>query len=801
MTTQDLIKFYKNQRSEAKLGQQLFAIPRKIDMVDSQVMYYYVGDRRRVAVDFTKEICLHLRDIPWKPMSPDRYVIVQESTTPMEWLIQDGLLYPFLLFINGHMIRWENITVIASQERYDLLIHGLSEDLFSTINPTGVLDVETEVFTIRLPDSIEYYQGGYGLDDHTLFAFDEQGVLVTSGVGYILIQNYDTNVEVIDVNTGSNATFLFASDPMYKYFPENFCIFENGLYDGDAPVKVLATAAMVYNNTIPDTSKSYLVRIFHNTKLVTPSYDNVRKVNVANIQADLFAALQESDTTPEYMTSLSPEFDPPYDHDHSSTENDDSILEYLDQYDSMLFNRVYQSNQEFIDLEVDYAWITSHLDEDGNLKIPRRFQDGVNFYIIVLVNGELYEYYRMHKYEFGWFYCPIQNMQDGDTIELLYFKNAKNFELNANIAEDEPYLKLDPWIYNNDMRIFSKHTTDTYFNFPEDAQTMFPVDYTLEYDQNDDKALRIRFTNEYYYGKDIVIANCHRFQYQWFDYDNITTPTIIDSDGTTTSYFILDLQDKFYYDNEYDRFLVFYNGKRLINDLYRLVLPYRSTTPFTKAMLYLCVPIKEGDRVEVFYLPHHFNDIWTGNDGTSIMDEHGTITIDKSSLSFSLDSQLYSVWINARKLPNSAIKNISSTKLQITTDLTSTRDVRISTMISDEQIYTEFKDRFSNTESNWDKTIEQYGDHFTLLGMTAPTITDTDEPAFPETIPTVAVMREIIRNWYQANPLVDTTAPFIYDYDDVDQSIIFAQDAAGNDLLDVADSNATDNLNVDREWP
>ena len=52
-----------------------------------------------------------------------------------------------------------------------------------------------------------------------------------------------------------------------------------------------------------------------------------------------------------------------------------------------------------------------------------------------------------------------------------------------------------------------------------------------------------------------------------------------------------------------------------------------------------------------------------------------------------------------------------------------------------------------------------------------------------------------------ANAMVNTTAPFVYDYDDVDQSDIIGQDPGGNDLLGAADSNRADNLDVIRPWP
>lgn len=796
MTTQDLITMYKSERSEAKLGQQLFAIPRKIDIIDSQVMYYYVGDRRRVAVNFQSEICFHLSRFYTKPMTPEQYMRFQESTTPMEWLISDNLIYPFMLFINGYFIRWENIMIIASQERYDMLIVGLDPEFFEKVNPTGIIDVEN-VCTVALPDSIDYIQGGSPITPKTLFAFDEQGVLTSNDGAYIVIENYEENVEVLDFNPVTEPTFIFADDPMYAYFPENVFVFKGEKFDHNADVQILATAMMVYNNVLPEDDPNGIhVRVFHNTKWTTPAFNNLRKTNIENIKEDLFAALQGGETAP-YMEKLAPSFDPPIDPTKTIEENNAAVLDYIAQYDSILFNRVYRSNKDFIELEVDYNWIINHLDDDGNLKIPRRFQDGKNFYIIVLVNGELYEYYRMHKYEFGHFICPIQNIEDGDVIELLYFKNCNNITIPANFSENEPYLNLDKDIYGENLRIFSKETTDTYFSFPADAQTMFPVEHSIEKSADDDRFIRVRYTDSYYYGKDVVLASAHRFSYFVFDYDD--TYGVVDEENAVL-YYKVELQDKFYYCNDYDRFLVFFNGKRLINDMYRLILPCRSTTPFTRTEIYLCVPVGPGDRIEVFYLPHHFNDIYDEVNNMDL-DPSGTITIDKSKLDFSLDNQICSIWINARKIPASQIINISSTKLQVKADLTSMKDVRVTTMISDDQVYDELKSRFKSVVSNWDDAVERYQDHFTLMGIEQPTITDTDPEAFTEVIPTVAIMNEIIRDWYHGNSIVDITGPFLYDYLDVDQSAVMGTDAEGNTLLNEADTNLSNSLNVDRPWP
>lgn len=788
MTAQDAITFYKAERSGAKLGQQLFAIPRRDnEMIDKQVFYYYVGDRRRVAVDFTKEICFHLNYLRIKSLTAEQYLRLQESTTPMEDLINAGLINPFLLFVGGHFIPWENITIICSQERYDLLISGLNEEFFDAIN--GVDGIVESVYVLALPDNIEYRQGGFPIDGQTLFAFDDFGRFVKDGFAYITIQNFENNVELLDFQNPTESRFLFAEDPTYKYFPENVFMFNDGLYLGDATCNILGTAIQLFDGTIPETYTDLFVRIVHNTKLVTPTYDHMRKLNMENTKEDIFKTLSGEEPV-GYMELIKESFDPKYDTSISAAQNNSNILDYLAKYDSSLFNKVYNSNKSFIELEVSGAWILAHRDEDGYLKIPRRFQDGVNYYIILMVNGELYKYYRNHFYKYSYFYCPVQDIVEDDRAEIWYFKNASNFEFETTISEDQPFMALDQGLYNEYMKIFCKDTTDTYFSFPADGDQMFPVDYHLEFEDGNKKKLRIRFEDDFYYGKKVYLSSSRRFQYFLFSVE----------DTSDEWYYSIDLGEKFKYCNQYDHYIVFFNGKRMINDLYRLVLPYRTTTPFTKAMLYSCVPIRPGDRVEVFYIPNHFVDIY---DKSAALDvpENGLITIDKSLLGFSLDKDLCSVWVNSKKLPSHYLKNISSTKMQIVADLSSTKDVRITTMIGEEDFIDEFKTRFQSVDSNWDKAVDLHGNPAELMGYDIPTITDTEEDAFPEIIPTVAIMNEIIRDWYVSNAIVDTTGPFLYDYDDVDQSAIIGTDSAGNTLLAGLDSNREDSLDIERPWP
>lgn len=953
MTPDQLITMYHDERAEAKLGQQLFNIPRKNeDMIEAQVFYYYVGDRRRVAVDFKREICFHLNYIRSKPMTPEQYLIFQESTTPMEDLIRAEIIHPFLLFISGYMIPWENITIIASKERYDLLVKGLTEEFFDKIN--GADGIVESAYVIDLPDGISYSQGGYPIDpQRTMFVFNEEGEMVfdREGEGYIVIDDVEDVVDKIDFQDPPEV-FQFADDPMYKYFPENFITFVDGKYDPNFDFKILATSAKVIkleggggitvhaeddtSNNLPDQTEDNTeedrplpeeppvetdpedpgsepsetpetpeeplppeeetdptvhvsIRIFHNRKLCTPTYDNIRKVSLAATQEDIKKTLA-GDTGITYMQYLQESFDPKLDIKKDYLENKSNFLDYLAYYDSMLFNRVYRDDKEVIDLEVDYWWVMGHTTEDQLMRVPRRFQDGINYFIIVMVNGELIGSYQSSFYRFGYYFCPINGMiKEDDVIELLYFKHAKNFEIQTVISKEEKFLSLDKWIYGDDLQVFCKETNDEYFKFPADGDQNFPVPFHLEYNDSRKRNLRIRFENEYYYGKQVTLTSRKRFIYY---HANLQVPP----ESTGYKYFTVDLGEKFKFCNEYDRYMVFLNGKRLMNDLFRLVLPYRTTTPFSKAMIYLCVPIHDGDRIEIFYLPNHFLDIYDGvfanpsidefavringsryvfrnvseykirkelleslsdpesvppdfdammadgtlvhfsfrghdmtdrtvdltlhmplNDtiiplqyrGTDIewgsqphhLDETGLIRVEKDKLQFALDNDLCTVWVNARKLPPSWIKNVNATTMQIVHDLTSTRDVRITVMMSKDDVVPDYSNRFGAIDSLWDKACKEYGDPSELMGIERPVITNTDPEAFPEKIPTIAVMHEIIRDWYVASGAVDTSKPFIYDYLDVDASDVIGKDSAGNRLLGAMDSNRTDNLDVKRPWP
>ena len=801
MNTQQLIAKYHDERAEAKLGQQLFAIPRRSSMIDGQVFTYYVGDRRRVAVDFTKEICLHLRYLRTKSLTPRQYLRFQESTTPMVDLVEHGFIYPFLLFIDGYMIPWEYITIIVSQERYDLLIKDMPAEFFDQINgPDGIIH---DPQAIDLPDAIVYSVNGLNpppvIDENTLFAFDSMGKLTKNAneATYILQNDYTGYTKVTDVEFDrQEPTFFFSydrNDNQYKYFKENMFVFANGRLDESANPEVLATAVKLWdNNPAPESDEDPIfLRIFHNTKWVTDTRDNISRIDITNIniQYGILTSLKNPEYEPRYMSTVKIPFDVELSTQKPYAENKANALDTFAQYDSAIFNDVYKSKSRYYVLQVDGMWVDQHRDEEGYFRIPRRFQDGIDYYVIVMVNGTLFQYYRNHFYKGGYFYCPVQSIELEDTVEFIFFKDADNYEIASKVYEDDPYLNLDKTIYDSDLRIFSKELSpeNSYFSYPDDGLQIFPVDYYIEHENDDENNpnIRIRFNHDFYYGKDIMITSARRFKYFLFN---------VDEDASDTQLFSIDFGTTFKYCNEYDKFLVFYNGRRLINDYYRLIMPYKYTTPFYKAMIYLCFPFKAGDRLEVFYLPNHFVDVHVQPE----VSPDGIVPLSKMEIPTAIDKDMCIVWSNCKKIPKDGIMNIDNTHLQITQDLTSKHDVRVSMMLNDSDIDPEYRDRFIVNDSYWDQTVRYYGNVHQLLDITPPVIEDTDPPLIEDVIPINALLNEIIRDWYVTNVAVDVTNPFFYDYD---PSTTVDYDPGGNALLSLSDSNVAENLPVDRPWP
>lgn len=779
----ELITQYINQRPEAKRGEQYYAIPRrKNDIIDEQVTYYDTPSRKRTAVIFTREIGIELNYILFKRANPKVYKELEEGIYKVEDLIASGYIHPFVLLLNGRMIRWEYMKLVTVTEKYYIIISGMDQIIFDKYFTGVIPDMEF----IELPENVSYKDGNFPITDRTLFAFDNEGAFVDEGEARTIIETLDENIEIKRGKCEDGIFYI--SNNMKNYYDRDcvFC-FSNRLSKFNNVIDNIGPIVCINGGNITAKDNLYITTFYN--KYGTPTYDHLARVDFDAIKYDAVSYLKNNANIP-YMELLKKPFDLNVYREYYYDKNYNDALNYIAEYDHLLYNEYYKSIKNFMHIDVDYEWLESHKDEDGYLCIPRRFDHQIDFYIIVFVNGELYQFYRNSFYKFGTFYCPTTGITPEDKIEIWYFMGAKNHNLYMNIDKDEPYLPLDTDYYyiRGETKIFTKFTNKHNFRYPYNGLHHFPVKHDIQYDLNK-KRLRVRFDDPEYYGNDMILTSDNRFVYY---------PLIVNlPDGVDYyRYCSIDLGEKFMYCNEYDRFLVFYNGRRLMNTHYRLVIPCKDSTPFYRFQIYLNRKIKNGDRIEIFYLPIHFMDIYADYNN---MDDNGKIQIPKELLWHSLDNELYTYWLNGKKINGDDIACVDSNTVQLLKDQHTLKTLRVTTMVDDTGEYEELKRRFAKYKSEWDEIVDISSiDPLSLQGIDPPEhFTDTESEFFTDAVSSTGIMRELLRDWYLCNPGVDIWKPFHYDYDEPNESVIMGH-YADCLLLDPADCTTYTNLDVER---
>lgn len=554
---------------------------------------------------------------------------------------------------------------------------------------------------------------------------------------------------------------------------------------------------LTINNGAALTGSSFDILVYINSAH-SNSVENVTKIEDDKLREFI------SDNRDKYNNHLGKEFILS-DHEHHVFEEVDgkkilsqeSYNQYITrsirtilEYDSHAFNNAIKINSNIEFFETDGKTIKEQVNKkDGCLYVPRRHGEMNEEYVIMLVNGTLYKYYHSVKHVFNHCIIPISDINDDDKIEFLRFKDVNNYTFDLTIpkptASDNGFRMHSSDYVNGDMILFSNvhnKPADESYTYPTNENLYFPVDYTLDTNSADNQ-IRINLNDEFYYDKPLKVAYRNRF---------IHSRYLIPSDEYVQ--YAIDMTEDFMYCNDYSKFIVFHNGYKLDSDLYRIVLPTRATTPFYDIKLYISVAVNAGDSIDVIYTPSLLQDIVYKEE----IESNGIIAVDKSILNYSIGSDLYMVWLNGKKIPNSHIKDIDRSRMIIISDEKSVKNLTITKHIPD-ILY--IKDVFMDEkyESNWDKALEGLSiqNIKDMLGITTSNLTASDFDYREGSVDIATIMYELIREQYVINPRVDITDKFIYDYLDIDQSFV-TEDGTGSIespvILPVADANREDNL-------
>ena len=774
----DVITSYKYRTEKIIKDQQTALIPAlDTSMIEGRV-FEYLYDSKRTIVNPDNTICYRCRYLPLKDMHHKKHIAYDVSDCSIHELVYDNIIYPFLVFANGFMIPWSAIRIVCSHENYYLCIGFLNEFW------RDLLRADPKIEILRLSDGFVYVDYPVGPADNKVFGFDINGTLSDDDFCPISIMNENTSIikcSSYTTNTAVNA-FEVETDKSVKLYPESVTVFKNDMFYGDADVQVVGHLLTI-DNGLNENSDKLDFFVFKNAKAVS-TVDNIAKTKTATV-APFVQEQNQGKTVPEYITKLELPFEFEMSRKKDYATNLAESLHYIMNYNTSLFEDAYLKDKNLTVEEKTGQWVLDNVGEDGCLRISINHRKLDEEYIIFLVNGILYKYYYTISYDDGHCIIPIKDINAEDTIELMRFSGVNNNSFDIVINKDDPYFPYDEDYINNTIKLFSTIPPTNDFEFPASGLQHFPIGYTL--DKDEDGKIKIILTDERYYGKPLKLVYTNQYHHYWFD--------IVQVENSDT--YCIDLGTKFMYCDDYSRYLVFFNGRRLSTDQYRLCLPVRSTTPFSRFELYLTQAVEEGDRVDVIYTPSLLKDVILLPE----IESDGNIVVDKSKITYSLDKSLYMVWMNGKKIPMSSISNIDSSKIRITTDTQTTQTVSVTKFLPDiDDLTTEFQ----NSNAIWDQITKDLTDDEikALLDFENIELTNTEKDIYENNIPVRAVMLELIREKYIMNAGVDTTKPFIYDYQDVDTTAIDGYDSGNNAILSAADANIAENIDgIEREWP
>lgn len=771
----DVITSYKPRNINALRDQQSALTPSLDPYIVEGQVFEYTYDTQRALVDINKEACFRMHYMYLKSMPPRTYIYYSICKEPIDYLVAEDVVDPFLLFINKKLVPWSMMSIVMTHEEYYILCKTADPTWINEFKNVSAIDV------IHLPSGCVYTDFPVGEADNKVFGFTNDGYFSDDPDCPISIINESPFMKFDSyVTNGAINAYAVSNDTRIKYFPNNVILFRNGLLDTDSKIHFESTLLSIADGTNPD-NDTLNFDVFRDTR-TKDTVDNIKHANLSVIKP--YVEQQNAgEEVPAWMTELEEQFDFEMSRLKDYSTNVEESIDYIIRYNASLFEDAYLANKNLTVEEKDGQWVLDNLREDGTLMIPREHGLFTDEYILMLVNGTLYKFYYAAKYTPDYYIVPIKDIKAEDTVELLRFSGVNNNTFDIIVAEDEPFRDYDENYINDDMILFSTIPPENYYEFPADGLQHFPINYSFEYDKY--KRKRIRFEDSKYYGTKMKVVYKHQFRHFWYNIDKVPEHDT----------FKLDLGTKFMYCHDYSKYLVFYNGRRLSTDQYRLCLPVRPGTPYSRFELYLTMLVEKGDRVDVIYTPSLLKDVVLVPE----IGKDGKITVDKSEITYSLTKNLYMVWANGKKIPASKIANIDSTHIKITEDINTLKYVCITKFLPDIDELTEV---FQTSTALWDHIMSKLTDEEIeqLLSFSGTTITNTEEDIYANTVHIRSVMLELIREKYMIGANVDTTEPFVYDYTDVDKTAIEGQDSGGNNLLMAGDSNRTDNIDVPREW-
>jgi hypothetical protein len=690
----------------------------------------------------------------------------------------------------------------------------------------------------------------FEFQDRAIFKFDSDGLLdYSSGVNTIALFDDITYFR----RHYSNNTTAVVQDTHVRniLFRENFVVFRNGLFDPTCEMDISVHNVCTIDNPKKDNLDilvfyhlpierivtlldkfdwDYIYEVSKNiieknldVKNGVSAYvydENGEVVNQFD-QIDAIFSKSKFKFTPKmtsnvvflnandyerqiYLQMMAYYLDYQYTDDRLYEENYNEAMNTVMAFDPLLFSNLYHTN---IDSKTYYGYEANEsllgvIDYENRkgLKIPRNKYEKHESYVLVFENGELIEEYSQMCVYPNFFFIPMdREFASQSRIEILYFNYIDNNEIGFYLTDymvehmqeaqsgDTKWYGTDifnQFINPKDLKIFCKYPENIIvYNslVKESSDIAFNVSYR---DTEGDLYLIGDVVDECLNNTEdkckLTAVSKRKFIYQRLCVEN-------------KSYRII-LGSRFRYCDNPRQYMLFINGRRISEEYYYITIP-KYTRPFWGMYLYTSRFVGPEDRIELFYLPEEFPNI---NDKLNLqITKSGYIQTRKENLEVPLDGRYYMIFANGKKIPADDIVPIDSHTIRLSKDQQTMKNIVVNRIYTDTM--DEFSDYFKDESLSAYDTMTDYIINCLQLGTTEldklfqvyEKMSDTEVDMNRRNVNRIAIINEIVRDFWVTSGYDYNTQPFVYDFISDD---LIIKDENGNLIIPALDANQYINI-------
>lgn len=554
---------------------------------------------------------------------------------------------PILLFLNGKAIKWSDCTIVKDWSYTYVVIQNTDP-------------YENDLSCIMFPCDIRYGEDSECLRPevcNTHFYFDKNGFLTTDRSKVTLrMEVIDENVvgEILDYSAG----YIEVKNEYNQRANErNIFVFENNLLEPESRFYLQDNGKDIFTYHKEDT-KNAVFKTFYWIK--SNSYKGILyKIPNSQYVRDTVVGGTKGKSTKQ-IDDFRPEFNFHMYRNRLYEENVAKAVEYIMGYDMSLLVKYYKQMSYIESYVFEGRYLMGRVPKDGGwLIMPRSRKRTYDDYIMVFRNNHLYEWYKGIEYDTHNFKIPIfDHIKRDDKIEILHFKEVDNSTYSLTVSHNNTMDYIPEGLRYDNFLLFGNSPSgkEIYDRYSVETSNYYDVEFAYKNNFENGRYIgtELKLKDPYYENKSINICSKRQFRYMYYN---------IFFDRRTVN-----LSPDFKFCHDKTKYMIFHNWKLVSPDDYNINI-MTTEDPHKYISLTFNYDLKDGDNIDVFYIPMSYSEIDISDDiNYNLYNATGDVLMDISKLGYQFDKDLFLLAVNGFKVNYGAIENIDNHRCRVTED-------------------------------------------------------------------------------------------------------------------------------------